>query len=143
MTSPLQTTQDSFDVSEYLRIPYRSCGRDRSGLDCYGLLVLFYREKLGIELPTFAGAYSDAAERREVAALLGDESLRSRWVSVIHPAPGDGVLLRVRGPDPTHVGIYLGDKRMLHVQRGSSVCVIRLDGNWKRRVLGYFRCTST
>lgn len=54
--------------------------------------------------------------------------------------PGDAVLLRVRGSDPTHVGVYLGESKMLHVQSGTDSCVAHLDSAfWRNRVIGYFR----
>lgn len=35
---------------KYLGIPYKHLGRDYSGLDCYGLLMLYAKEFLGVEL---------------------------------------------------------------------------------------------
>jgi murein DD-endopeptidase len=35
---------------KYLNIPYKYRGRDLNGLDCYGLVMLYAREIIGIEL---------------------------------------------------------------------------------------------
>jgi len=122
---------------DYVGIPYLSHGRTRSGVDCWGLTRLVYLEQLGIDLPTYAGAYTDAAERSEVKAAI--ENGRSLWTQTETPEPGDVVLLKITR-DPTHVGIYVGDGFMLHVRRGANTCLERLNAPfWRTRVVGYYR----
>lgn len=38
------------DYIEYLKIPYKHLGRDFTGVDCLGLIVLVYKHEFGIEL---------------------------------------------------------------------------------------------
>ena len=49
----------------YLGIPWKVAGRDRDGLDCWGLVYLFYKERFGIALPTGLGFDYSAADARE------------------------------------------------------------------------------
>ena len=39
------------DITKYLRIRYKFGGRDYPNLDCFGLVMCFFRDELGIELP--------------------------------------------------------------------------------------------
>ncbi len=36
--------------TKYLGLPFKHHGRDKTGLDCYGLLIMYYRDVFGIEL---------------------------------------------------------------------------------------------
>ncbi len=65
----------------YIGLPYRDHGRDRSGVDCWGLAVLVYRDVLGIELPSYAEGYVSTNERAEIADLIAERQQVGPWVS--------------------------------------------------------------
>lgn len=124
------------EVAKYIAIPYRSHGRDRRGLDCYGLCRLVLREEFGVELPSYDDEYADAAEVRETR----DAILRhlSEWTPVARPRDGDVVVLRL----PFHVGIYY-QGQILNVREGVDCCLEDLDsGMIARRIHGIYRHAS-
>ena len=43
-------------ASEYVGIPYRTHGRDRSGADCWGLICMIWQERLNQPMPEYEGA---------------------------------------------------------------------------------------
>ena len=57
-------------AGRYVGLAFRDHGRDREGVDCWGLLSLVMREQYGVELPSYADRYASAKEREEIAALL-------------------------------------------------------------------------
>ena len=125
-------------IADLIGIPYLNQGRDKSvGLDCWGLLRVFYREHLGVYLPSFQDVYQDALDNVAVAAAM--DAHQGTWVSVKRPVYGDAVRLRLRG-DACHVGVYLGHGQMLHTQVGHDSALDRLDDpRWRHRIAGYYR----
>jgi len=129
------------DPSKYVGIPYVLGGRDRSGVDCYGLIFLVYFEEFGIELPRYDGVPDDC-ERAEVTNQMIDGARTGgKWLPVQDPKTGDVVefkILRV-----SHIGLYVEPQKILHALGGSGVCLEGLDRpKLKRRVSGCYRLVA-
>lgn len=141
-----------FDPSPYVGLPFVDHGRDRGGLDCWGLYRLILKEVAGVDLPSFGEAYADAntdgdgiakaisaelpawkmiAERRATGLAYAVQGQRER--------PLDGLLIRMMGR-PVHVGVVVLPGLMLHIERGiNSVCEPYTGWAWNKRILGIYR----
>jgi cell wall-associated NlpC family hydrolase len=131
------------DAARYVGLPFAEHGRDRSGVDCYGLLRLVAAEEHGIALPSYAEGYATVTDLREIPALVAG-GIEREWGQVDpgQEREGDAVLLRVLG-QPLHVGIVLTPPRFLHVMKGIDACVEDYrSAVWTRRVLGFYRHRS-
>lgn len=125
----------------YYGLPYADHGRTRTGLDCWGLPVLVYRELFGIELPKYGGASVNAAELRELAALSRGETVDT-WSKVTDPRPYDLVWFRnLQSEDATHVGIVLRPGLMLHAYRDAASVVPEdyTPRSWSTFLIGVYR----
>lgn len=124
--------------NDYIGLSYAPRGRERSGLDCWGLVRLVYAEERGIELPSLANEYADHPDEREqLAALIATK--RDHWIETDAPQSGDVVLLRILGA-PSHVGLVTEPGSMLHIREGSDAVIERLDSvRWAQRVAGIYR----
>lgn len=126
-------------ASDYIGIPFKPDGRDREGLDCWGIVCLVYREQLGVELPLHPGAYPDGSQEALHNAASVAKVERERWKRVDVPQPYDVALLRLQGL-PCHVGVVVSKGIMLHAMAGIESCLERYTGpHWKDRIEGYFR----
>lgn len=126
-------------AGRYIGLPFLERGRDRGGLDCWGLVRLVMAEQFGRALPSFADGYKAVARAADVADVFG------RVLPLWDPVPaggeeaGDVVVLRLRGA-PMHVGMVLGDRQMLHVERGIDSAIESYAGpRWAERVYGFYR----
>ena len=127
------------DLARYIGLPYADKGRGPDSFDCWGLVRLFYAEQFGIVLPSHLGDYESAKHQHEVSALIEREKQAGKWFEVPAPMFGDLVSMRIAG-QPWHVGIALGDGRMLHtMKRHESVIESHTSRLWAKRIDGYFR----
>lgn len=123
-------------TNEYVGIPYKEFGRDRSGVDCWGLAHLVYKEKYGIYLPSFDTNYT-VEDRVRIDELISQ--YKEGWQPVENPKVGDLVLFNVLG-SPTHLGIVSEPNHFIHSREGKDVAVERLDSfSWSKRIQGYYR----
>lgn len=125
--------------ASYLRIPFREKGRDRTGVDCWGLVRLALEEQFGfLGLPGYEDGYRDTADRDGIAEAVRSGLLQG-WEPADSPAAGSLVILRLAGR-PWHCGLMANRTWMLHTLEGTGVCVERVDGLlWRNRIEGWWR----
>ncbi len=128
-----------FWAGHYIGLPFQDHGRDRSGLDCWGLVRLALAEQAGLALPSYIKAYQRSTQVEKISALIDRESKKWQAVPPGGEACGDVIVLRVRGK-PMHVGLVLGDQQMLHIECGINSVIERYTGpRWAERISGFYR----
>lgn len=104
----------AFDIRTVLGAPFVYGGRDcRAGLDCYGLVMEFYRQEYGLELPEPVAYDASIAGQPHDASAWEVEGV---WLERHgEPRHGDVLTFRQRGGDgsATHVGVLLRDGRVV------------------------------
>lgn len=128
------------DFGQYMMIPVAPGGRDRTKIDCWGLVVLIYADMLGISLPLHEEVnWKDNGPDAVVATVEADSLVDWHDVAVKDRRALDVVILRVKGT-PWHVGILVDEDRFIHADVIRGICVERLESlHWKNRVIGYHR----
>lgn len=120
-------------INRALSVPWVRWGSDWDGADCFGLVVMWHRHVLGVEL----GGVPDTDIASGFAAATGWEPCQ-----VSH---GAACFMAYRNGAPEHCGIVLDAVTVLHAQgsqeAGGRVRVSRLDA-LKRRYgdIQFFRC---
>ena len=130
-------------ASSYVGLPFLDGGRDRQGLDCWGLVRLVYAERLGIRLPDFAEVR--AADARAVARTVADQIESGFWLPVIRGAEREFDVVVMRGHEgrsglTRHVGVVAAFDTVLHVeQHTDAVCPRLTSPSVKFRITGIYR----
>ena len=129
------------NLTPYIGIPFQAKGRTPAGMDCWGLVRLFYKNEFGIQLPSYTDDYVSSTDRKTVSQAI-TENIGS-WQKVEKPQFGDMLLFQVLGL-PLHTGIYIGDNDFLHAFRNTHSCIERINSiTWSRRLLGVYRWAKT
>jgi hypothetical protein len=123
---------------KYIGIPYLENGRSTSGLDCWGLVRLFYKQEFNIELPSYVEEYSGSYDPKLPETI---ENYKDSWTKTCAPKLGDVCLFNMLG-EPTHVGIYLGENKFLHARQDqASVIESTQRPIWRNRLEGIYSYT--
>lgn len=95
------------EARAWLGTPYKYGGNDRDGLDCSGFVVRVYNDALGIKLPRTSREQSTFCTPVKKSDLV----------------PGDLVFFATtKGSSAvSHVGIYIGDGKMIHSSSSKGV----------------------
>ena len=125
-------------AAAYVGLPFLDQGRNREGVDCFGLVRLVLAEQFSVELPSYTERYASATERDEVAALLLVGVDESGWYPVSAMRAGDGLVLRIRD-QPWHVGLVLDAEHFLHILDDGGLSRIERIDHWVPRILGVYR----
>ncbi len=128
--------------ARYIGLPFEDGGRGPHTVDCWGLLRLCYRDRLGVDLPSY-GEIS-ARDLIRVARAM-DAGKDDGWRSVSVPREMDVVLMRSGrgGARVVHVGVMVDARRVLHTEATSAAAVVPVTHfSVAGRIVGYRRLAS-
>lgn len=107
-------------VDAWLGVPFRWDGRDRHGVDCWGLAVKFFAAVHARDLPDWRRR---DASRAWIARTMAGEA-REHWAPLAGPQNGCLVMARAGGIAPHHVGMFWRGS-ILHAAEGRGVILDR------------------
>lgn len=122
---------------EYLRIPYLHRGRTFEGADCFGLIRLFYKHELEIDLPDYTEEYEQEWWKQE--NLLLDQYKNYGFKLVKTFEPGNLIMFKNTSNTPGHVGIILGDNQFIHMTRNGVAINSYIRGMWARTIHSVYK----
>jgi len=121
------------EYEDLIGVPFVDGGRDKRGMDCWGLARELFRRQ-GIEVPDYRISAASAAS---VAARMDNDKIY--WNKLAQPVLGCLVVIRL-SPNvwANHVGVYVGNGRFIHAYSPTGVSLGRLR-RWNSRIVGYYR----
>lgn len=128
-------------IERLQEIPYVEGGRDLSGCDCWGLVILYYSHVYGFDMPKFEDIYyrSSVDYETTVESIEIEKNKLGIFEEQITPEQGDIVLINARGR-PLHMGIVLDNTDMVHTDKRHGVVIESYKGaKWVNRIVGFYR----
>jgi hypothetical protein len=124
------------NYDKYIGLPYLDNGRTPTGVDCWGLARLVYKDEFGIDLPSYTEEYIGGTDPHIVQVV---ELYKDNWETTTTPDIGDLCLFNIFG-EPMHVGVFVGNNKFLHCRRGSDSVIESLTNiKWKNRFVGFYK----
>ncbi|WP_290089870.1 NlpC/P60 family protein [Paramuribaculum intestinale] len=114
---PAETRSLLEEARRWMGTSYRYGGSTRSGVDCSGLTSQIFVNALQIKLPRSSAQQSEYCRRIDRSELM----------------EGDLVFFRTGSKGVSHVGMYVGDGRIIHSSTSRGVIVSSLDESYYRR----------
>jgi cell wall-associated NlpC family hydrolase len=117
---------------KWVGIPYKHLGRDKEGIDCWGLIVEIYKEK-GIDVLDL-DYEKDSRKRGDIFMLHYYQD----WQEVKEAKMYDVILLENRDRDiASHAGVYISGGKFIHASK-RGVIIDRLS-RWQDKIIGIYR----
>jgi hypothetical protein len=127
------------NYNKYIGLPYATNGRDESGIDCWGLVRLFYKQEYNIDLPSYTEEYDGAYDTRILQMM---DLYKNNWAQVQSPEVGSVIVFNILG-EPFHVGIYIGEDKFIHARDGMDSVVESVNSpRWNKRIEGYYKYST-
>lgn len=125
------------DFKKYIKIPFKSLGRDERGCDCYGLVRLFLKEEHNLNLPTLL-EYDDVFNKEQTSEIIEQQSSLLEGEKIDKPIEGAVVVLSSGGLS-THVGVMISNKMILHTTSQFGAVIEPISSpRVKNRIKGYY-----
>jgi cell wall-associated NlpC family hydrolase len=130
------------ELVDFFTIPYREGGISFAGADCYGIVQLWFSDRLGIYLGDYG--YDRTAPHKSLFK-DGKSPFDEAILEDFDPVPrseareNDVVTIRNQTTDGSnHCGVIVAPGRFLHCLDPSGANVSRIDA-WLPQITGFFR----
>jgi cell wall-associated NlpC family hydrolase len=128
--------------AEFIGLPFKDHGRDRTGFDCWGVVRCVLQDRFGInDLPDYCESYDNARNQQAVSSAV-EAGLASGWRKLSpeeSPREGDLIILKLAGR-PWHCAISAGSDWMMHCVDDIGVIAEQWSNAlWRNRVEGFYR----
>jgi cell wall-associated NlpC family hydrolase len=134
------------NFDKYINLPYKHLGRDFSGVDCWGLIYLVYKEEKNILIPNFTELQYTPILKEDSPSLI--PTIVDKYNNILaqeikEPTKVLDIILFYGGCGnysiANHVGLFIGDGKFLHSVNTGTSRVDRLQGYYQKKVYKVLR----
>lgn len=127
-------------LERYLSIPFLLHGRTFDGCDCYGMLMLYFQNELGITIKDFIGKSTVGSSADLTNNTLCLDNSDDEWlpVELDDLRPHDIIGLRNQSITLNHAGVVIDPRYFLHTLEGSGPAASKIS-TWRSRIVAAYR----
>lgn len=125
---------DNSWAAKYIGLKYEKLGRGPMAFDCWGIVMLVYKNEFGVTLPDFRYPPDLTGYLAEVR----DKKTMFREIPEHTKKTGDIVLMKIKTA-PIHVGVFCEPGHILHGMNAESGIVFDRIGQWQNQIEGFYR----
>jgi cell wall-associated NlpC family hydrolase len=127
------------ELSKYIGVPYKDKGRTFKGADCYGILMLRFKEKHNIDLPEISA--TGKTPRKSFVEYL--HQISKYWTEEKEFKEDYVIAMCSNENHPkmvTHFGIMIDNKTLLHTYEGVQSHIININHpSIKNQIKGIYK----
>jgi len=123
------------DLSDLIGKPFHEDGYGPENYSCYGLAVEVFK-RYGIEIPrtNISVCACKEASQKEI-----EITLMKLWKPVLELEIPTGLVIQSTNYEfANHLGVYIGEKRLIHATVNRNVAIDHLS-DWKNKIIGYYK----
>jgi len=124
-------------LEKLMSVPYSHRGRDMSGLDCYGLIIIWYKRIFGIGLYDIEEEYDKNFSFKGKNYFI--ENYHKQWRVVCSASIHTVVLFHNSGGVVNHGGVMLDSNRFVHACRAGVVVSDLNIKSCKNKLNGFYQ----
>lgn len=128
------------DLRKYIGIPYKFNGRDFNGVDCFGLVKLFYENELNITLPDYPSELqvSNLQVVRNSDLFIVNIYKQFTKIDRKEVKYGDLILIKIFSSTPNHIGVAVNSSQFLNINEKQSSHLAKIS-KWDKFIVGVYR----
>jgi len=122
------------DFTDLIGKPFHEDGYGPDNYSCYGLAVEVYK-RYGIKIPrtNISVCACKTASQKEI-----QDNLIRYWKPTKELKAPTGLVIISSNPEfANHLGVYIGQHRMIHITANRNVVIDRIS-EWKNKIIGYY-----
>ena len=131
------------NFSKYIGLKYKHLGKDFSGVDCFGIVWLIFKEECNIILPDFTTLNYSPGLRNSDKKVIKDVIEGNKLFIKINPPykifDCPIFLDSCTRTFANHVGIFISDSEFIHIKENTTSMVSKLDDYYKSKLYTVIR----
>uniref|UniRef100_A0A6M3KH25 Putative tail protein n=1 Tax=viral metagenome TaxID=1070528 RepID=A0A6M3KH25_9ZZZZ len=133
-----------YDFSKYIKLKYKNLGRDFSGIDCFGLVWLIFKEERNIILPDFTtlNYNPDLISSNHKDIIIDTIDTNNTYKKVKPPYKMFDCPIFLDSCTLTfanHIGMFITDTSFIHIRENTTVMVSQLDNYYNSKLYTVIR----